>query len=146
MDEIDEIFADIRADDKEFAEFERTWEVVASFLTDYEHLKGMCGSTQRDIAKSSKTSQSAISRLERMKGKPTVDLLRRLSESVGGKLFLTPLSDVTVTLPYDLHDKAREQATLNGLDVPSFLSQILRNEIDKTERYEQSNDMDFMNC
>jgi transcriptional regulator with XRE-family HTH domain len=125
-DVIEKLFDDIRTTEPGFAEFEKTWGALASFLTDYEHLKGLNKLTQAEIAKKCATTQSAISRLERMKGKPTYELLRRLSDAVGGELFITPLADVTITLPYDLHEKAREIAKEEGESVKDLLGKILR--------------------
>jgi transcriptional regulator with XRE-family HTH domain len=111
--------------------FEATWGALASFLTDYEHLKGLNELTQGEVARRAGTVQSAISRLERMRGKPTYALLRRLSEAVNGELYLTPMADVTVTLPYDLQDKARELAENRSTTVKDLMQQVLRDAIER---------------
>ena len=114
-------------------QYEENWGALASFIIDYEHLKGLNKLTQTDIAKACGTTQSAISRLERMKGKPTYELLRKLSQSVGGELLITPLSDVTVTLPYDLHDRVQAIAEAKGISVKKSMTEILRAGIEREE-------------
>jgi transcriptional regulator with XRE-family HTH domain len=115
------------------AQYEQTWGALASFIIDYEHLKGLNKLTQSEIAQACGTTQSAISRLERMRGKPTYELLRKLSNAVGGELLITPLSDVTITLPYDLHDRVRTVAEAKGMNVQDFMRTTLREGIEREE-------------
>jgi len=128
--EVNQLFDEILLEDSEYIDFEKTWGALAEYLTDYEHLKGLNALTQSDVARSASTTQSAISRLVRMKGKPTYELLRRLSLAVGGELFITPLADVTVTLPYDLHEKAHRRAGEEGLSIKELMIDILRDSIE----------------
>jgi transcriptional regulator with XRE-family HTH domain len=129
-DEVETFFDNLSDNDESYREFKKTWGALASFLTDYEHLKGLNNLTQEDIAKKSGTTQSAISRLECMKGKPTYELLRRLSDAVGGSLFITPLAEFTITLPYDLHDTALSRSKEEGLSIPELLEDLLRNDLE----------------
>jgi transcriptional regulator with XRE-family HTH domain len=116
-----------------YEEFKKAWGALASFLTDYEHLKGLHGLTQKTIAEKAQTSQSAISRMQSMKGGgPTYNDLQRLSNAVGGDLFITPLADVTITLPYDLQDKARQIASDRGVSVQEFLKDLIRTSMDSS--------------
>ncbi|MFW5712828.1 MAG: helix-turn-helix domain-containing protein [Spirochaetota bacterium] len=112
---------------------EEKLEALANFLTDYEMLKGWQKLKQAEIAKNAGTTQSAISRLERMKGKPAYDLLQRVSKAVNGSLFLTPMGDVTVTLPYDLQEKARKVAAAQDMTVRDWMNSVLRENVEKAE-------------
>ncbi len=42
--------------------------------------------SQRDLAKKVKTSQAAISRIEAMRGNPSLSLLKRIAEALGTRL------------------------------------------------------------
>ena len=75
------------------------------------------------------TTQSAISRVVRMKGKPSYDILRKMSLAVGGELFITPMNDQSLTLPYDLHEKVNTIAKLNNETANEFLLGLLRKEL-----------------
>jgi transcriptional regulator with XRE-family HTH domain len=133
-----EFIDDVIEHDTALSDFEKIWAPLASFLTDYEHLKGLKGLTQKDIANTCGTTQSAISRLERMRGKPTYELLRRLSEAVGGDIFVTPMAEVSVTLPYDLQERARCLAKNQEISVTELMQNLLRNGIDNAEyRYDR---------
>lgn len=119
--------------DSKLTTFEQNWGPLASFLNEYEHLKAEKGLTQKDIAKACGTTQSAISRLERMHGKPAYELLRKLSVAAGGKLYLSPMADVTVTLPLDLQETARSIAAKRGMKPQDLLENLLRDGITNAE-------------
>lgn len=124
---------DIIENDPNLKAFEQDWGPLAIFLNEYEHLKAVKNLTQKDIAKACCTTQSAISRLERMRGKPAYELLKRLSAAVGGELYLSPLADVSLTLPVDLQETARLIATKRGMKTQDFLQNVLREGIAKAE-------------
>lgn len=113
-------------EDPQLKGFEREWGPLANFLTDYNHLKALHGLTQEEIAKRIHTTQSAISRLNRMKGKPSYTLLQKISEAVNGKLYITPYAEMTATLPYDLHERARIIADAFGMSVEELMIQAFR--------------------
>lgn len=119
--------------DTSLSDYKKTWGGLSSFLTDYEHLKGLHHLTQKEIAARCGTTQSAISRLERMRGKPTYELLRRISEAAGGELFITPMSDFTITLPYDLQERAKCMAEKQDTSVAELMEKLVRDGIDNTE-------------
>jgi len=129
INKIDSVFSEIFEEDNRLSKFKNTWGPLASFITDYEHLKGLTGLTQKQIAENAKTTQSAISRLVRLKGKPTYDLLRRVSEAAGGKLKISPMGEYCITLDYDLKEKAKNIAINEDISVNELLSNILRSEI-----------------
>jgi len=119
-DEVLSFIDDVVEGNEPLRAFEATWGALASFLTDYEHLKGLKNLTQSDVAALAGTTQSAISRLERMKGKPTYELLRRLSDAVGGDFYLTPMAEMTITVPYDLQDAVRKSSEQKGVAVKDY--------------------------
>jgi len=61
-----------------------------------------------------------------MKHPPTYDLLIRISQALGDTLFLSPFGSLSITLPYDLHEKARHIATARGLSVQDLLNAYIR--------------------
>lgn len=99
---------------------------LANFLTDYEFLKQSSGLTQKQIAEKAATSQSAISRLENMRGLPAYDLLVRISEAVGGELVLSPMGEFTLTLPYDIQGAAKKAAQAKGLSLVAWMNLEIR--------------------
>lgn len=135
-DEVSEFFSELNDSDKSYQKFKTTWGALSSFLIDYEHLKGLNNLTQAEIAQKAGTTQSAISRLECMKGKPTYELLRRLSLAVGGELLVTPLAKYTVTLPYDLHEIAEEKGKKAGVTTQIFLESVLRSSLETPNQIE----------
>lgn len=70
-------------------EFKKAWEEsepeyrLATKIIEARLKKKM---SQRDLARSVKTSQAAISRIETMNGNPSFYLLKRISLALGGKL------------------------------------------------------------
>lgn len=70
-------------------EFKKAWEEsepeysLATKLIEARLHKKM---SQRDLARRTKTSQAAISRIETMSGNPSFYLLKRISQALGGKL------------------------------------------------------------
>ena len=122
---IDELFQAELEYDCEYKDWHNKMEALATFLVDYEFLKDTHKYTQEDVARRAFTNQSSISRLSRLKGKPTYDLLRRVSTAVGGTLFVTPLGEYSVTLNYEYFDIAKELAEKNSITVSDLLTQIL---------------------
>ena len=127
---------DLLSEDYDYAKFHQLWEPLSKFITDYEHLKGLNDLTQNEIAVRAKTTQSAISRLIRMKGKPTYTLLNKVSNAVGGKLFVTPLAEMTVTLPYDLHAQAIQLAEAQNMSVTELMVSLLRESFNNQQTIE----------
>ena len=117
----------------ELTNFEKEWAPLVPFLIEYEHLKARNGLTQKSIAEACGTTQSAISRLERMRGRPSYQLLRRLSEAVGGSLFLSPTAEFSLSIPLELHELARDIAEKRGLATKDFLLAILKEGISKAD-------------
>ncbi len=117
-------------EDRRYAEYKSRYESLADFLTDYEFGKGLQHLTQSEIARRIGTTQSAVSRFEAMKNPPTYDFLRRISEALGDKLFLSPLGSTCLSVPYDLHDSVRLLAQSEGQPVRDYLQACLREAIE----------------
>ena len=127
---VSELFIEDREIDQEYSNWADKMEALASFIVDYEYLKNKQSYSQENIARKAGTTQSAISRLVRMKGKPTYDLLQRVSSAVDGKLFISPLGEFTTTLNYEFHDRAISYAEKEGVEVSSLLRRILNEYFD----------------
>ena len=127
---VSELFIEDREIDQEYSNWADNMEALASFIVDYEYLKNKQSYSQENIARKAGTTQSAISRLVRMKGKPTYDLLQRVSSAVDGKLFISPLGEFTTTLNYEFHDRAISFAEKEGVEVSTLLRRILNEYFD----------------
>jgi len=125
-----ELFEDAKKSDEAYATWSEHIDALASFVTDYEFLQGKNKFTQQDIARKIGTTQSAISRMVNLKGKPNYDLLQRVSAAVGGELLVTPLGKYSVTLPYDLIDVVDMVAKRKNIGVSELLLDIVRSYFD----------------
>ena len=124
--EIGEFFKDLRAEDPKFAAEADRLGPLADFVNDYDFAKETLNLTQRDLAKHAGTTQSAVSRFEAMKHPPTYDLLVRISGALGDKLFLSPFGSLSLSLPYDLHEKAKASAARHGITVRRLMAGYVR--------------------
>ncbi len=113
------------ANDDSYQEYRDAFAPLAAFILDYEYLRAIKGLNQQDVAERTGTTQSAISRLATMKGKPTYDLLQRISSAVEGRLLVTPLALYSVTLPYEYHRAAQDEAKERGVTVEELLRDLL---------------------
>ena len=129
MTALENFFSDIEKDDKKLLSFVNEKESLASFLSDYESLKNLKCFTQKDIAKKMGTTQSAISRIESLKTNPSYEVLRKLSDVVGGKLLITPMADMTVTVPLDLQKKVLRISENKDMSTSDLLKSLIRDSI-----------------
>ncbi len=136
IDDIDSYVDELVEGDKKFLEFEETWGALSQFILDFEFLKDIQNLTQDDIARTMGTKQSAISRVLRMKGKPSYDILRKMSTAVNGSLFISPMDEYSFTVPYELQDRIKQEAIQRGTTVKmllkEYLYRILDNEMPRT--------------
>ena len=116
-----------------YAEYKKRFGPLGEFITDYEFAKGIQKLSQAEIAQRAGTTQSAISRFEAMKHPPTYDLLVRISQALGETLFLSPFGSLSITLPYDLHEKARRMAAARGMSVQDLLYDYIRKGFSQAE-------------
>jgi transcriptional regulator with XRE-family HTH domain len=124
--EMNDFFENLRKTDPAFAKYEEKFGPLAGFFTDYEHSRQLQRLTQAEIAKRAGTTQSAVSRFEAMKHPPSYDFLRRVSAALGDRLFLTPFGSLSMSLPYDLHGKAKDVAAKKGVSVEELMRGYVR--------------------
>lgn len=125
-----DVFEYIENLNKEYPDQLDYYTALADFMVDYDFLKDTKQITQNEIAEKMGTSQSAVSRLEAMKTNPTYKQLEKLSKAVDGRLLITPMGDMTVTVPYDLQEKVRKIAEELDTSTISYLKTILRDAIE----------------
>ena len=130
MSELNDFFEEIENSDEKLNRYVELNEALASFVNDLEFLKDTNNLTQKDIAKLTGTTQSAISRIESFKTNPSYKVLQNLSKAVGGTLLVTPMGDMTVTVPYDLQEKVKAVAQSGEKSVKDFLLDTIRNTVD----------------
>ncbi len=75
------------------------------------------------------TTQSAISRIETLKTNPSYKVLEKLSEVVGGKLVVTPMGEMTITVPFGLQQEIKEIADKEDITIHNLLLKMIKNEI-----------------
>lgn len=121
FDDVEQVAEVPSSDESIYEKYKQLFFPLANFITDYEFSKGIQKLSQAEIAQRAGTTQSAISRFEAMKHPPTYDLLVRISQALGETLFLSPFGSLSITLPYDLHEKARHIASTRGLSVQDLL-------------------------
>lgn len=129
-DQVIEFMDSLEKSDKKLASFVKMYEALSSFLTDFDFLKDTLGLTQKDIAEKMGTTQSAISRIASLKTNPSYKQLLKMAEAVGGDLFITPMKDMTVQVPYDLQETVRKLATSEKKSTSDYLEGVLRNAIE----------------
>lgn len=124
--EVTAFFDKLKVEDSRYAAYEERFGALAEFVTDYEFGKESQKLTQAEVAERAATTQSAISRFEGMKHPPSYDLLDRVSKALGDSLFLSPFGSLSISLPYDLHDKARQIAEKRGQTVKELMQDYVR--------------------
>lgn len=104
---------------KENQQVSRT--ALASFMVQYNLLKVASGLTQEEIAKRVGTTQSSISRFERGEINPTYRFLEAISHAIGGSLVISPMADMTFTVPFGMQEKMNQIAELNNTTAKKIL-------------------------
>ena len=102
---------------------------LASFMNDFCLLKEKNKLSQKEIAKNAGTTQSAISRIETMSTNPSYKVLSKLSDAVGGELYITPMGDMTIIVPFGMQEKIKKIADTKGVSVKTLLLELIKNEI-----------------
>ena len=125
-DQVIEFMNSLEKSDKKLASFVKIYEALSSFLTDFDFLKDSQGMSQKDVAEKMGTTQSAISRIASLKTNPSYKQLQKMSEAVGGNLFVTPMKDMTAQVPYDLQETVRKRAMREGKSTNEYLDELLR--------------------
>lgn len=115
---------------KNIENYIKTYKALASFVNDFSLLKENNNLSQKEIAEKSGTTQSAISRIETMNTNPSYKVLQKLSEAAGGELFITPIGQMTITIPFGMQQTIQEIADKEEIDVKSLLLQMIKNEME----------------
>ncbi len=127
--EVLDYFDEVLSEDQSLKNYEIEYAPLANFINDYEYLKESKGLNQKDLADLAGTTQSAISRFEKMDNNPGYKFLRKISSALGDELLITPMKSRTFTLPYDLHEKVEELAVENKIDVQEFIARLIKEQI-----------------
>lgn len=130
MEKLRDLFTEIEDKDRKLKEYVEKNAALASFLNDIDILKQRKHLTQKDIAKKMGTTQSSVSRIESLKTNPSYSVLVSMSKAVGGSLLLTPMADMTVTVPLDLQEKVACLAARENKSPYNFLLDVVRREVD----------------
>lgn len=125
-DQVIEFMDSLEKNSENLASFVKMYEALSSFLTDFDFLKDTLGLTQKDVADKMGTTQSAISRIASMKTNPSYKQLQKMAEAVGGNLLITPMKDMTVTVPYDLQETVRKLAAGENKSTNEYLDETIR--------------------
>lgn len=125
-DQVIEFMDSLEKNSENLASFVKMYEALSSFLTDFDFLKDTLGLTQKDVADKMGTTQSAISRIASMKTNPSYKQLQKMAEAVGGNLFITPMKDMTVKVPYDLQETVRKLAAGENKSTNEYLDEVIR--------------------
>ena len=126
-DEVLDYMSQLESEDKSLAEFSEKYSELALFLADYDFLKDKNRLSQKEIAKKMGTTQSAVSRIERFKMNPSYLQLKKMAEAVGGKLFLSPMGEYSITLPADLQESVQVAAHIKNISLQAYLENCIRN-------------------
>lgn len=126
QDDVLEAFEKLRREDPEYAAVSARFAPLASFLVEYEYLKGIQGITQAELAARMATTQSAISRFESMRHPPSYDLLINASRALGDELFMSPTGSASICLPCDLREAAQAEARRRHISVQDLMYALIR--------------------
>lgn len=110
-------------------DFMKIYGSLASFMNDFCMLKDKSHLSQKEISHKAGTTQSAISRIETLNTNPSYKVLSKLSNAVGGKLYITPMGEMTITVPYGMQDKIKSIADSRQISVKTLLLDMIKNEI-----------------
>ena len=130
-------------------DFMKLYKSLASFMNDFCLLKEKNNLSQKEIACRAGTTQSAISRIETLKTNPSYKVLTKLAEAVDGDLYITPMSDMTITVPFGMQDAIKQIADDREMSVKALLLELIRKEISENFSkeievgYFKSNNNDF---
>ncbi len=126
IDEVKRDFESLKKEDQEYWDYSKYFRPLSEFLMEYEYQKGIRAMTQGDVAKAIDTTQSAISRFESMKHPPNYNVLVRISEALGDRLFVSPAGSYCISIPYDLRHTAQKIAEQRKISVQDLALDILR--------------------
>lgn len=114
---------------KKIEDFMELYGSLASFMNDFCMLKDERELSQKEVARKAGTTQSAISRIETLNTNPSYKVLSKLSKVVGGELYITPMGEMTITVPYGMQSKIKAIADSKQISVKALLLDMIKNEI-----------------
>lgn len=129
-DQVLDYMDSLEKEDESLDLYVKMYEALSSFLTDFEFMKDSLGMTQKDVADKMGTTQSAISRIASLKTNPSYKQLQKMAEAVGGNLYITPMKDMTVQVPYDLQDTVRKLAEGEDKTTNEYLDEVIRDAVE----------------
>ena len=129
-DQVLDYMDSLEKEDKNLDLYVKMYEALSSFLTDFDFMKDSLGMTQKDVADKMGTTQSAISRIESLKTNPSYKQLLKMAEAVGGDLYITPMKDMTVQVPYDLQETVRKLAEGEDKTTNEYLDEVIRDAVE----------------
>ena len=98
----------------EFKKIYESKKPLIDFVNDLIELRHKKGWTQQDLAKAVGTAKSNISRIEKGKQNISYEMMRKLTEALGGKLFITAQGNKTVKLTEKSKSAIDEIVKLTG--------------------------------
>ena len=129
-DQVLDYMDSLEKEDESLDLYVKMYEALSSFLTDFEFMKDSLGMTQKDVADKMGTTQSAISRIASLKTNPSYKQLQKMAEAVGGDLYITPMKDMTVQVPYDLQKTVRKLAKGEKKTTNEYLDEVIRDAVE----------------
>jgi len=126
IDDVKSYFFDLNKDDSRFQDLYESWTALSKFLLAFEQLKVTNNLTQKEIAQKMGTTQSAISRVMRMKGKPSYQVLQKMSKAVGGDLYISPMGDYSFTIPLNMQPRIKEIAEGKGVNIKELVNTYIK--------------------
>lgn len=129
-DQVLDYMDSLEKEDKNLDLYVKMYEALSSFLTDFDFMKDSLGMTQKDVADKMGTTQSAISRIASLKTNPSYKQLLKMAEAVGGDLYITPMKDMTVQVPYDLQKTVRKLAEGEDKTTNEYLDEVIRDAVE----------------
>jgi transcriptional regulator with XRE-family HTH domain len=129
-DQVLDYMDSLEKEDKNLDLYVKMYEALSSFLTDFDFMKDSLGMTQKDVADKMGTTQSASSRIESLKTNPSYKQLLKMAEAVGGDLYITPMKDMTVQVPYDLQETVRKLAEGEDKTTNEYLDEVIRDAVE----------------
>lgn len=129
-------------------EYIKLYKALTSFMNDFCLLKEKNKLSQKEIAERSGTTQSAISRIETLNTNPSYKVLSKLAGAVNGELYLTPMGEMTITVPFGMQEKVKAIADSKGVSVKTLLLNLIKKEINDSFSTEiesgNLNDVNFL--
>lgn len=129
----------------ELKDYLNTYYALASFMNDLALLKQVNNVTQKQMAEFIGTTQSSISRIETLKTNPSYKQLQKLAKSVNGSFYITPMGDMTITVPFGIQEKVKKITEVQNISVKEFLLNIIKESVKEYDFIQQSTTKFFTN-